>query len=111
MFATNLVKYLSRRASASVGNVIKPLADAFLCVGTGRNVKQALIGLGVLHDSRCLPLHREHHRALALLKLFHEVAGSAAEGRQRLNVLGDVKQGPSPVISTLLGAYQNTLSA
>ena len=68
MFATNLVKYLSRRASASVGNVIEPLGDAFLRVGTGCNVKQTLIGLGVLHDSRCLPLHREHHRAFVRLR-------------------------------------------
>ena len=54
MFAANLVKYVSRRASASVGYVIKSLADAFLCIGAGRNVEQALIGFGILHDSCCL---------------------------------------------------------
>ena len=84
MFAANLVKYISRRASASVGYIIEPLTDAFLCIGAGGNVEQALIGFGVLHDSRRLPLYRKHHRALALFKLFHEVAGPAAEGRQRI---------------------------
>jgi hypothetical protein len=74
MFAADVVEYLSRRASASVGYVIKALADAFRCVGTGRNVEQALISLGVLHDSRCLTLHREYYGALALLELLHEVA-------------------------------------
>src|ERR1700687_5331314 len=93
MSAANLVEYLSCWASTSVGYIIKPLADAFLCVGTGRNVEQVLIGLGVLHDSRCFTLHRKHHWALALLELFHKVAGTSAEGRQRLDVLGDVQHG------------------
>ena len=81
MFAANLVKDISRRASASVGYIIETLTDAFLCIGAGGNVEQALIGSGVLHDSRRLPLHRKHHGTLALLKLFHEIAGPAAEGR------------------------------
>jgi hypothetical protein len=79
MFAANFVKYLSRRASASVGYVIKALADTFLCVGAGRRVEQVLIGLGVLHDSRCLTLHRKRHGALTLLEeLFHEGAGTSS---------------------------------
>jgi hypothetical protein len=35
-----------------VGHVIKALTDTFHGVGTGRNVEQALIGVGILHDSR-----------------------------------------------------------
>ena len=62
MFAANLVKDISRRASASVGYIIEPLTDAFLCIGAGGNVEQALIGFGVLHDSRRLPLHRKGAR-------------------------------------------------
>jgi hypothetical protein len=38
MFAANLVKDISRRASASVGYIIEPLTDAFLCIGAGGNV-------------------------------------------------------------------------
>src|SRR5208337_1036896 len=67
-------------------------------------VEQALIGCGVLHHSRCLPIHRKYHGALALLELLHEVAGLAAESGQRLDVLGDVKHGPAPKEGTLLGA-------
>jgi len=81
MFAANLVKYLSRRARTSVGYVIQTLTNAFRFVRHGDNVEQALIGFGVLHNSRCLPVHGKHHGALALLKLFQEVAGLAAEGR------------------------------
>jgi hypothetical protein len=95
MFAANLVKDISRRASASVGYIIETLTDAFLCIGAGGNVEQALIGFGVLHDSRCLSLHSEHHGALALLELLHEVAGPATEGCQRLNILPDIKPGRS----------------
>ena len=57
-------------ARASVGYAIKFLADAFLSIGADGNVEQALMGFAVLHDSRRLPLHREHHGALALLSCF-----------------------------------------
>jgi hypothetical protein len=36
-----------------VGYVIQALTDIFHGVGTGRNVEQALIDFGILHDSRC----------------------------------------------------------
>jgi hypothetical protein len=93
----------------SVGYVITALTDAFHGVGIGRNVEQALIGVGILHDSRCFALHRKHHGALALLELFHEVAGTSAEGCQRLDVLGDVQHGPAPV-KYLSTCWQNTPS-
>jgi hypothetical protein len=49
MFAADLVKDVSGRASASVGHVIPPLADAFPGIGAGGDVEQSLIGCGVLH--------------------------------------------------------------
>jgi hypothetical protein len=103
MFARNIVEDLSRRTSASVSNVIEPLPDAFLSIGTGHNVKQTLISL--LHDGRCLPLYGKDDGALGLLKLFHEVT-RAAEGGQRLDVLGKVKDDSAPVNGTLLGAIR-----
>jgi len=39
MFPPNLVKYLSRRAGASMGCIIQPLTDAFLGVGLGSNIE------------------------------------------------------------------------
>jgi len=55
MVAANLVKYLSRRASASVGYVIQALTDAFLCIRAGGNVEQPLIGFSILHYSPAFP--------------------------------------------------------
>src|ERR1035441_1886061 len=96
---------LPRWTSASVGYIIQSLTDRFFFVRAGGNIEQALIGCHVLHDSRCLPVHRKHHAALTLFELFQEVAGLAAEGRQRLNVFGEIQHGrAAPVQSTLLGA-------
>jgi hypothetical protein len=88
VFVANIVEDRSRRTSASVSNVIVPLPEAFLSIGTGRNVKQSLISLGILHDGRCLPLYCKDDGALGLLKLFHEVTRAGAEGGQLLDVLG-----------------------
>src|ERR1700730_5639076 len=96
MFATDVVKYLFGGPSASVGHIIKSLADSLFRIRAGGDVQQALVGFGVLHDSCCLPLYSEHHGALALFQLLHEVAGTAAEGRQRLDVLSYVKHEPAP---------------
>jgi hypothetical protein len=51
------------------------LADAFCYIGAGGNIEQALVAFGILHHSRRLSFHREHHRALVLFKLLHEVTG------------------------------------
>jgi hypothetical protein len=57
------------------------------------NIEQALIRSRILHDGSCFSLHRKHHGPSGFLELFDEVAGSTAEGRQRLNVVRNVKQG------------------
>jgi len=97
MFASDIVKNLFGGSGASVNHVIKTLADSFLQIRAGGDVQQALVGFGILHDRRCLPLHPKHHGTLTFLQLSHEVAGTAAEGRQRLDVLGDVKYWPAPI--------------
>jgi len=99
MFAANLANYFSRRASGSVGYVIQSLTDAFPGVGLGSDIEQSLIGFGVLDDGRGLPPHGEHHGAPAFPKLLQEIAGGAAEGRQRLDVLGNVQHRPAPLIA------------
>src|ERR1039457_6927900 len=104
MLGFKLGEKLSRWPCPSCFHILQTLTDAFLLIRHGGKVEQALIGFGVLDNSRCLPIHRKHHGALALLELFHEVAGLAAERGQRLDVLGDVKHGPAPIESTLLGA-------
>jgi hypothetical protein len=97
---------LPRWPRPSLFHILQSLPDAFLFIRAGCDVEQALIGFGVLHNGRSLPIHRKHHGALALLKLFHEVAGLAAKRSQRLDVLGDVKHRPAPIESTLLDAIR-----
>jgi hypothetical protein len=91
MFAANSVKRFLGRACAAVGYVIKSLPDTLLNVGAGGNVEQALIRFGVLDDGLGLALNGKHYGPLAFLELLHEVAGATAEGRQRLNVFGDIE--------------------
>src|SRR5580700_8749295 len=109
MFATDVVKDLFGGPGASMGRVVEPLSDSFFRIRAGGNVEQALVRLGILHDRRSLSLYSEHDGALAFLQLLHEVAGTAPECCQRLNVLGDVKHTPSPM-KHLFRCHQNTPS-
>src|SRR5258708_12842084 len=79
-----LAEKLLRGPGLSFFRVRQALTDTFLNIGAGSNVEQTLIRLSILHDWRGLSLHSKHDRALALLELFHEVAGASAEGGQRL---------------------------
>src|SRR5580698_7553907 len=96
MFATEVIKYFFGGSGASVGNVIKPLADSLFRIRASGDIEQTLVGFGVLHDGSSFPFYGEHHGALAFLQLLHEVARTTAESRQRLDVLGDVQHGSAP---------------
>ena len=82
---------LPRRLNLSLSCVFQPLPDSLSGVRTGGDIKQALIGFRVLHDSRRLALHSEHHGSLALLELFYEIARSPAKSSEGMNVLRDVE--------------------
>src|ERR1700691_6257837 len=107
MFAANLVKYLSRRTGTTVCNIVPTLTDAFLGVGAGGKIEQALIGFSILHNGSCFSVDRDHHWAFGLLELLHEIAGRPAKRRQRLDVTGDVKH-LYLTIKHLIRCYQNT---
>jgi len=92
MSPPDLVKRLSRRTRAPTRHVLRALSDALFGISLCSYVKQALIGFGVLHDGCRLPFDCEHNRALAPLQLFHKIAGTSAEGRQRLDVTGNVQR-------------------
>jgi hypothetical protein len=77
--------------------VIQALTDALPRIGASSNVEQALISSRILHDGRSFPFHRKHHGALGSLELFQEGARPAAEGRQGLDVVRDVKHGTAPI--------------
>jgi hypothetical protein len=92
-----LVEKLPRGPTLSFFRTLKALPDAFLGVGMRSNIEQSLIGFGVLHDGGSFPLHCEYHGALAFFKLLYEIAGATPESRQRLDILGYVKQRPAPI--------------
>ena len=79
MLGFEALEKLPRRPEFPLFRVVQSLPDALLGVGTGGDVKQALIRFGILHNGRCLPSHRKHDGAFGFLELFHEVAGLAAE--------------------------------
>src|ERR1700674_2315274 len=88
--------------------LLQALANSFENVCVGGDVEQALVGLRVLHNCRRFTLNRQDDGALALLELFHKVAGAAAEGGQRMDVVGDVEhRETSLTCSTFLGAIKN----
>src|SRR5689334_6326696 len=60
--------------------LLQPLPDAFAGISARRNVKQALIGFGILHDGGSLALDGEHDGAFAFLELFYEIARPAPKG-------------------------------
>ena len=77
--------------------VLQALTNTLLGIGARGDIEQALVGLSILYDSRRLPLHGQHHGALGFLELLHEVAGSAAECGQRLDVVRDIEHGMTPI--------------
>jgi hypothetical protein len=83
-------KELPDGPALSATRFFESLADALHGVGTGRYIKQSLVGLSVLYDGGGLPLDRQYYGTLAFMQLLHEVAGAASEGGERLDVFGDV---------------------
>jgi len=80
-----------RGASASIFYIGETLADSLLRAPSRGDIQQSLIGFRVLHDGSRLTLHCENDGPLAALDLLHEIAGAAAEGRERMNIFGNVK--------------------
>ena len=91
MFRPELGKKLSDGSSLPVTRLFQSLADALVHIGIGGDVEQTLVGLRILNYCGGFAFNREDDGALALFELFHEVAGAAPKGRERLNVLGNVE--------------------
>src|SRR5215469_7685345 len=70
---------LPRGPGLSFFRILQALPDTFLGVGTGGDIEKVLVSFSILHDGSCFPLNSENHRALAFLKLLHEVAGTTPE--------------------------------
>jgi hypothetical protein len=69
------------------------LANTFTRIGCSGDIEEALIGFGILDDGCGLALNGEHYGPLALLELFHEVAGTSPERGQGLDIFRDVEPG------------------
>jgi len=84
---------LSRRLYPSLFHVFEALANSFLCIGTCRNIEQALVGFGILDDGCSFPFDNKDNGPPGLFELSHEVTGPSAECCQRLNIFRDVEHG------------------
>ncbi len=84
-------------ADLPLPHVLQTLTNALGWIGAGGRIEEALISFGVLYDGSCFPFDRKHHWPLGFLDLFHEIAGSAPKGRQRLDVFRDVKHSRFPL--------------
>jgi hypothetical protein len=82
---------LLRRPGSSLAGVFQSLTDAFSRVSLRGDIKQALVSLRILNDSRSFAVNGQHNRTFALFDLLEEFARSAAEGGERLNVGGDIE--------------------
>src|ERR1700722_17853707 len=102
-------KELVSVAAFALLGLFEALADALVSVGAGGDVEQALIGSCVLNDGRRPALNRQDYGSLALFELFHKVAGPAAEGGQRLDILRNVKHRLPQIILSTLGAERPRL--
>ena len=71
--------------------LLQALTNSFVSVCFGCYVKQRLIGICVLDNCSRLAIDRQHHWALALLQLLHELTGAPSECGDRLRILGNVQ--------------------
>ena len=79
-------------AFASV-KLFQSLADAFVGVGLGGDVEEALVGGGVLDDGFGFAVDGEDDGALGSFEALHHFDGVVAEGGEGLDVFGDVDLG------------------
>src|ERR1051325_10573869 len=88
---------LPRRPGPALSHILQALADTLARVGLRGNIQQSLISFGILHNGSGLALYGQYDGTLALLELFHELAGAASERRQRLDVFRDVEHKPASI--------------
>ena len=53
-----------------MGYIVQTLANTLLWIGTGRNVEQALIGFGILHEAAAFPFTVSTTGRLVFLSCF-----------------------------------------
>jgi hypothetical protein len=86
MSAAELFQGFPRRAHPTLLYILKALTDSLQCVGLGRNIKQALIGFGILHHRFCFSIDGEDQGLLGLLKMLDKFRWIAAKSSHGLNI-------------------------
>jgi len=91
MDAAEHFQNFTRRPHATLLYVLKPLPYSFNGIGLRRDVEQALIGFGILHDRFRFAVNGKNQRPLGFLETFHEFSRIAPECGHGLNVFLDVE--------------------
>jgi hypothetical protein len=91
MDAAERFQGFTRRTHAAFLHVLKALADSLKRVGLSRDVEEALIGFGILHDRFRFAVNGKNQRPLGFLEMLHEFSGIAPECGHRLNVFLNVE--------------------
>src|SRR5256886_8075380 len=108
MVAAEHFQCFTRRTHTTLLCVFEALPDALKRIGLRGDVKQPLIGFGILHDRFRLPIDRKNQRFLRLLEVLHELPWIAAECGHRLNVSFNVKH--SDLALTMIAPLKVSLS-
>jgi len=66
MIGFELAEKLTSLPASAILRVFQTLPNAFLRISARGNIEQPLIGLGVLHNDRGVPIHGQHQWTLGL---------------------------------------------
>src|SRR5438270_3220191 len=93
ILATHLLEYLVCWTCTAFAHIFEALANAFILVGGGGEVEEALVLGCTLDDGFGFAVYGEDDWAAGLFEALHELDGVVAEGGEGLDVFGDVDHG------------------
>jgi hypothetical protein len=91
MVAPEHFKSFPRRTHTTLLYILNALPDSLSGICVGGDVKQTLIGFGILHDRFRLSIDCKNQGFLRPLEKLHELPRIAPECRHRLNIFFDVE--------------------
>jgi hypothetical protein len=91
MIPANLLEHIAGRPGPPARYILNALLNAFIRIRSSSDIKQALVGLGILDNDLGSSIDGEDHRTASVLQVLHRLGRLAPKVRQRLNVLGNVQ--------------------
>jgi hypothetical protein len=91
MLGPHFGEELGSGPSFAAMKLFEALADTFLCVSPGGEVKEPVVLRGILHDRFRPSVHGERYRAASLLELGDEFGGVLTKVGEGLDFLGRVE--------------------